>query len=136
VTACNSMFVIMLGSIRRACPCLRRFPDLPYMWNASASVPLGLYGLHSSNTRYVGELVAVVPPEPLATFLVDGSYLPGGVSHVEACSGASWAHRLQKWAHDSRQRRCDGAGAHVIAVVVSFPLGNAVASLAPANSFS
>jgi plasmid replication initiation protein len=40
---------------------------LLYMWNASASVPLGLYGLHSSNTRYVGDLVAVVPPEPLAT---------------------------------------------------------------------
>jgi type IV secretory pathway protease TraF len=47
-----------------------------YMWNASTSVPLGL---QPSNTRYAGELVAVLPPEPLATFLADGSYLPRGV---------------------------------------------------------
>ena len=61
-----------------------------YMWNASASVPLGLYGLHPSSTRYVGELVAVMPPEPLATFLADGSYLPRGVpmlKHVLALPG-------------------------------------------------
>jgi conjugative transfer signal peptidase TraF len=61
-----------------------------YMWNASASVPLGLYGLQPSDTRYVGELVAVLPPEPLATFLADGSYLPRGVpmlKHVLALPG-------------------------------------------------
>ena len=50
-----------------------------YMWNASASVPLGLYRLQSTDERYVTELVAVMPPEPLATFLADGSYLPRGV---------------------------------------------------------
>jgi conjugative transfer signal peptidase TraF len=50
-----------------------------YMWNASPSVPLGLYRLQSSGERYVTELVAVMPPEPLATFLADGSYLPRGV---------------------------------------------------------
>jgi len=61
-----------------------------YVWNASASVPLGLYSLEPSNTRYVGELVAVVPPEPLATFLAEGSYLPRGIpmlKHVLALPG-------------------------------------------------
>jgi len=61
-----------------------------YMWNASASVPVGLYRLQATDQRYVTELVAVLPPEPLATFLVDGNYLPRGVpilKHVLAVPG-------------------------------------------------
>jgi conjugative transfer signal peptidase TraF len=50
-----------------------------YLWNASASVPLGFYRLQFSDQRYVTELVAVMPPEPLATFLADGRYLPRGI---------------------------------------------------------
>jgi conjugative transfer signal peptidase TraF len=50
-----------------------------YIWNSSDSVPLGLYSLLSTDERHVAELVAVVPPEPLATFLADGGYLPHGV---------------------------------------------------------
>ena len=50
-----------------------------YVWNASASVPLGLYSLQVTDKRYVTELVVVIPPEPLATFLADGNYLPRGV---------------------------------------------------------
>jgi conjugative transfer signal peptidase TraF len=50
-----------------------------YVWNASASVPVGLYRLQSTSERYLTELVAVVPPEPLATFLEDGNYLPRGL---------------------------------------------------------
>jgi conjugative transfer signal peptidase TraF len=61
-----------------------------YMWNASASVPLGLYSLHPTRVRYVGELVAVLPPDPLAIFLDDRRYLPRGVpmlKHVLALPG-------------------------------------------------
>ncbi len=79
MTACNSMFTIMLGSVGVLALAFGADRTPLYLWNASASVPLGLYGLHPSNTRYVGELVAVMPPEPLATFLADGSYLPRGV---------------------------------------------------------
>lgn len=50
-----------------------------YVWNASASVPVGLYRLQSTGERYVPELVAVMPPEPLAIFLADGGYLPRSV---------------------------------------------------------
>ena len=50
-----------------------------YVWNASASVPLGLYRLQLTDKRYITELVAVMPPEPIATFLADGNYLPRGV---------------------------------------------------------
>jgi conjugative transfer signal peptidase TraF len=50
-----------------------------YVWNASASVPVGLYRLQSIDERYVTELVAVLPPEVLAAFLAEGNYLPRGV---------------------------------------------------------
>lgn len=50
-----------------------------YIWNASASVPIGLYRLRSAYQFQVTELVAVQPPEPLATFLDLNGYLPVGV---------------------------------------------------------
>jgi conjugative transfer signal peptidase TraF len=50
-----------------------------YIWNASESVPLGFYRLLTTDERHVAELVAVMPPEPLAAFLSDGGYLPRGV---------------------------------------------------------
>lgn len=61
-----------------------------YMWNASESVPLGLYRLHPTKVLHVGELVAVLPPDPLASFLAGRSYLPRGIpmlKHVLALPG-------------------------------------------------
>ncbi|RXH24233.1 conjugal transfer protein TraF [Bradyrhizobium nanningense] len=54
-------------------------PLPPYIWNASASVPIGLYRLRPADQFQVTELVAVQPPEPLATFLDLNGYLPLGV---------------------------------------------------------
>ena len=50
-----------------------------YIWNASRSVPIGLYQLQPAGRLAVTELVAVRPPEPLATFLDLNGYLPIGV---------------------------------------------------------
>ncbi|MCC8947806.1 S26 family signal peptidase [Bradyrhizobium sp. Arg62] len=50
-----------------------------YIWNASASVPIGLYSLRPTRRFHVTELVAVQPPEPLAAFLDLNGYLPVGV---------------------------------------------------------
>ena len=50
-----------------------------YVWNASESVPLGLYRLRPADKLFVTELVAVQPPEPLATFLDLNGYLPVGI---------------------------------------------------------
>jgi conjugative transfer signal peptidase TraF len=50
-----------------------------YIWNASKSVPVGLYHLQPVGRLAVTELVAVRPPEPLATFLDLNGYLPSGV---------------------------------------------------------
>jgi len=57
------------------------FVSLParLIWNASASVPIGLYAIGGRNRIEVMDLVAVRPPEPIASFLADGGYLPRGV---------------------------------------------------------
>lgn len=60
------------------------------IWNASASIPIGLYHLHKIETQTVGDLVAVMPPEPVARYLAERSYLPRKVpllKHVAAVSG-------------------------------------------------
>ncbi len=49
------------------------------IWNASGSMPIGLYRLHPTGRLAVTQLVAVEPPEPLATLLADRRYLPRGI---------------------------------------------------------
>jgi conjugative transfer signal peptidase TraF len=64
------------------------FHPLPRLiWNASASVPVGLYEVHPAGRLHLAELVAVMPPEPLASFLADRDYLPEHVpllKHIAA----------------------------------------------------
>lgn len=65
-------------------------PTTHYIWNASESVPIGLYRVRPTDKLAVTELVAVQPPEPLASFLEQGSYLPRGIpmlKRVLALSG-------------------------------------------------
>jgi conjugative transfer signal peptidase TraF len=61
-----------------------------YIWNASNSVPIGLYRVQPVNRLNVTELVAVQPPHLLAAFLDLNGYLPIGVpmlKHVLALPG-------------------------------------------------
>ncbi|MBR7653442.1 S26 family signal peptidase [Brucella oryzae] len=46
------------------------------IWNASASTPIGFYSVEPAERLEVTDLVAVAAPEPLASFLADGGYLP------------------------------------------------------------
>jgi conjugative transfer signal peptidase TraF len=60
------------------------------IWNASASVPIGLYAVDIIIDVHAGELVVVRPPEPLALFLADRGHLPLRVpllKHVAAVAG-------------------------------------------------
>ena len=50
-----------------------------YIWNASASVPIGLYRVRPTARLAITQLLVVEPPEPLATFLAEGDYLPRGI---------------------------------------------------------
>lgn len=44
------------------------------IWNASASVPVGLYALRPVDTLTLGDLVAVDPPQALARFITARGY--------------------------------------------------------------
>ena len=67
----------------------RSLPKL-LVWNASASVPIGLYALRPAIALHTGELVAILPPTPLAHYLAARGYLPNGVpllKHILALRG-------------------------------------------------
>ena len=57
------------------------------IWNASASTPVGFYTIGDVGALDVTDLVAVDAPEPLATFLSDGGYLPRGVPLLKRVLG-------------------------------------------------
>lgn len=54
-------------------------PRPRFIWNASASVPIGLYAVHPAGKLAITELVVVHPPSALARFLAKRDYLPDGV---------------------------------------------------------
>lgn len=62
-------------------------PSPKLIWNASASLPIGLYAIRPASVLHVAELVAVTPPEPVASFLSDGGYLPRGVPLMKRVLG-------------------------------------------------
>ena len=49
------------------------------VWNATASVPTGLYHIRGKASLHVGERVAIDPPPKLRAFLAERDYLPSGV---------------------------------------------------------
>jgi conjugative transfer signal peptidase TraF len=49
------------------------------IWNASASVPIGLYYVQPEDHLAILDLVVVTPPEPVAWLLAERDYLPLGV---------------------------------------------------------
>lgn len=75
----TTVILMMLGTAALATPSTRLRPPTLYIWNASDSVPVGLYRLQPIGELSVTDLVAVEALEPLATFLADGGYLPRGV---------------------------------------------------------
>jgi conjugative transfer signal peptidase TraF len=60
------------------------------LWNASASVPIGLYVINPAGRLTAGELLVVRPLAPLAQFMASRRYLALGVpliKHVAALPG-------------------------------------------------
>ncbi len=45
------------------------------IWNATASAPIGFYTIAPADRLDVPELVAVMPPEPLAGFMIERGYV-------------------------------------------------------------
>jgi conjugative transfer signal peptidase TraF len=91
IASARTLAITLIGVSATVSPGLAdRSPWL--IWNASASVPIGLYAIHTVGALRVGDLVVASPREPLASFLADRGYLPLGVplvKHVAALPGQS-----------------------------------------------
>ena len=63
--------------------------DLPplLVWNASPSVPMGLYRLQSIDHLGPRNLVAVTAPDPIAAFIADRGYLPPDIPLLKHVAG-------------------------------------------------
>lgn len=57
------------------------------IWNATASAPIGFYTVAQTDMLDVPELVAVMPPEPLARFMVERGYVGRGVPLLKRVLG-------------------------------------------------
>ncbi|HEY0123222.1 MAG TPA: S26 family signal peptidase [Rhizobium sp.] len=53
--------------------------DKKLIWNASASVPVGLYRIERGDALLVGDIAVVMPPDELAIFLDERRFLPKGL---------------------------------------------------------
>lgn len=66
------------------------------IWNASESVPIGLYRIDTGAVPAVGDLVAVTPGEALGAFLAERRYVPAGtplLKRIAAAEGAAVCRR-------------------------------------------
>lgn len=63
--------------------------DMPLrlVWNATASAPVGFYTIEPADRIEVPELVAIMPPEPLAGFMVGRGYVGRGVPLLKRVVG-------------------------------------------------
>ena len=57
------------------------------IWNATASAPVGFYTVEPTDALDVPELVAVMPPEPLAAFMVERGYVGRSVPLLKRVMG-------------------------------------------------
>lgn len=58
-------------------------PNIQFIWNASASVPIGLYRIVPAGHLEVTDLAVVMPPDELAAFLDERRYLPRGLPLIK-----------------------------------------------------
>lgn len=87
----SAILIVGLGSTLLLAEPALHHNSAASIWNASASLPIGLYGLAPARPIAVGDIVVVSPPEPLAAFLAMRGYLPRGVplmKRVQAVAGA------------------------------------------------
>lgn len=87
----HMLLAMLAGAALVVAPAWYR-PDVRFIWNASASVPIGLYRMVPADRLDVSDLAVVMPPDGLATFLDERGYLPRGlplIKRVLALGGAT-----------------------------------------------
>lgn len=86
-----TILTLVAGVTLIGAPAWKR-PGIRLIWNASASLPVGLYRVEPVDHLAVGDLAVVMPPEQLARFLDARHYLPKGLpllKRVLALSGTT-----------------------------------------------
>lgn len=88
-----------------------------FVWNASASAPVGLYLVRSTAAPGHGDMVIAWTPEPARTFAARRHYLPANVPLVKRVAAAAGAlvcahgdRILIDGREAARRRRVDGRG--------------------------
>jgi len=81
------IFVLTLLSCAALVSTISRHPDPLVVWNASASVPVGLYAVRPIADLTVTNLVVARPLEPLADWLAERGYLPKGAPLIKRVAG-------------------------------------------------
>lgn len=82
--------LVAVGALAALAALAASAPHRPpaWVWNASASVPEGLYRVRPDPALRAGDLVAAAPPEPLASFLAARRYLPRGAFLMKPLAAA------------------------------------------------
>jgi len=62
-------------------------PPKVLLWNASASVPIGLYALRPVHVLALTDLLVIAPSRPLAAYLAERRYLARGVPLLKRVAG-------------------------------------------------
>jgi len=83
VTCRSTTLVVMAIGVAALTLTMRAKPTPRFVWNASESVPIGLYSVEPVGKLAVTNLVVAAPPQPLATFLAERGYLPFGVPLIK-----------------------------------------------------
>jgi conjugative transfer signal peptidase TraF len=72
--------ILLAGAVSAAALLSAALPvSRVFVWNASASVPTGLYHIRGTDSLHIGERVAIDPPPGLRHFLAARGYLPSGL---------------------------------------------------------
>lgn len=77
-----ALAAMLAATVLIAAPVVTR-PAPRLIWNASASVPIGLYLANPADGIDLGDLVAATPPAALAPLLSERGYLPLGVPLIK-----------------------------------------------------
>lgn len=83
--ASAALFAVLFGAVAALAPQPR------LIWNASASMPVGLYRIDVGRAAATGDLALIEPPDAVAALLATRGYLPRGVpllKRVAATDGA------------------------------------------------
>ena len=83
MTGHSATLIAMIAGVAVVSSTIGTKPVPWLVWNASESVPIGLYAVQPVHEFMVTDLVVAMPPEPLASLLAEGGYLPRGVPLIK-----------------------------------------------------